>query len=157
MHSDISQPGASGAAAIVLAGGLALLGGALAFEHLGGLAPCEMCIWQRQALAVALTIATLGLVLRRRWLVALAAVAVLAGAAIAGFHAGVEQKWWEGITRCASAPTGGSTADIIGSVLATPLVRCDAIPWSLLGVSMAGWNFIISTMIGGLALWRLKA
>ncbi|GGI67228.1 dihydroneopterin aldolase [Polymorphobacter multimanifer] len=152
MRSDVAQP-----AAIVLAGGLALLGGALAFEHLGGLVPCEMCIWQRQAIAAALVLATLALVLTSRAVAALAAVAMLGNAAIAGFHAGVEQKWWEGITRCATTPSGGSTADIIGAILATPLVRCDAIPWSLFGISMAGWNFIIASIIGALALWRLKA
>jgi disulfide bond formation protein DsbB len=152
LRSDVVQP-----ATIVLTGGLALLGGALAFEHFGGLAPCEMCIWQRQAIAAALILATLSLLLKLRAVAALAAVAMLANAAIAGFHAGVEQRWWEGITRCAATPTGGSTADIIAAVLATPLVRCDAIPWSMLGISMAGWNFIMASVIGGLALWRLKA
>lgn len=144
-------------AAIIIAGGMALLGGALAFEHIGGLVPCEMCMWQRWALAAALIITTAGLFARSRWLVALGALAVLAGAAIAAFHAGVEQKWWEGITACAASPIGGSTADVIGAVLMAPIVRCDAIPWSMLGLSMAGWNFIISSIIGGVALWRLKA
>lgn len=143
-------------AGMVLAGGMALLGGALAFEHLGGLVPCEMCMWQRWAIGAALVVATLGLVLKSRAVVAVAAVAVLLGAAIAGFHAGVEQKWWEGITSCAASPVGGSTADIIGAVLTAPIVRCDAIPWSLFGISMAGWNFIISGLIGSLALWRLR-
>jgi disulfide bond formation protein DsbB len=144
-------------AGIVLAGGLGLLGGALAFEHIGGLVPCEMCMWQRWALAAALVLATLGLFLKQPWLVGLAALAVLAGAGIAAFHAGVEQKWWEGITACAASPMGGSTADIIGAVLTAPIVRCDAIPWSMFGLSMAGWNFVISSVIGGYALWRLKA
>lgn len=144
-------------AGVVLVGGTALLGGALAFEYIGGLVPCEMCMWQRWALASALVLATLGLLLRARWLMALGALAVLVGAAIAGFHAGVEQKWWEGITACAASPIGGSTADVIGAVLTAPIVRCDAIPWSMLGLSMAGWNFMISSLIGGYALWRLRA
>ncbi|WP_439532578.1 disulfide bond formation protein B [Polymorphobacter sp.] len=143
-------------AAIVLTGGSALLGGALAFQYWGGLAPCEMCLWQRWALAAALTLAALGWALGQRAVVALAALSVWAGAAIAAFHAGVEQKWWQGITTCAAAPAGGSTADVIGSILAAPLVRCDAIPWSLFGLSMAGWNVVLSTLIGGIALWQLK-
>lgn len=151
MRSDLMP------AAVVLVGGTALLGGALAFEYIGGLVPCEMCMWQRWALASALVLATLGLLLRARWLMALGALAVLVGAAIAGFHAGVEQKWWEGITACAASPIGGSTADVIGAVLTAPIVRCDAIPWSMLGLSMAGWNFMISSLIGGYALWRLRA
>jgi disulfide bond formation protein DsbB len=143
-------------AGLVLGGGSALLLGALGFEHLGGLAPCEMCMWQRWALAAALSLATLGLALGSRALVALAALAVLAGAGIAGFHVGVEQNWWQGITNCAAVPAGGTTADVIGAILSAPLVRCDAIPWSLFGLSMAGWNMVMSTLIGGLALWRLK-
>ena len=86
---------------------------------------------------------------------ALAAGAVLVGAGIAAFHAGVEQHWWRGITTCAAAPITGSTADVMGQIMAQPLVRCDAIPWSLFGISMAGWNALISGVIGGLALWKL--
>lgn len=142
-------------AGLVIAGGSSLLLGALAFEHLGGLAPCEMCMWQRWALVAAIALAVPGWLARSRALAALAALAVLAGAGIAGFHAGVEQKWWQGITSCAAAPAGGSAQDVIGAILAAPLMRCDAIPWSLFGLSMAGWNMVVSTLIGGLALWRL--
>ena len=81
---------------------------------------------------------------------------MLVGAAIAAFHAGVEQHWWKGITECAATPVTGSASDILGQILAQPLIRCDAIPWSLLGLSMAGWNMVISAVIGGAALWRLK-
>jgi len=143
-------------AGLVIAGGGSLLLGALGFEHLGGMAPCEMCMWQRWALVAAVAVAAIGWALGSRAMVALSGVAVLAGAGIAGFHAGVEQKWWEGITTCAATPMGGSTQDVIGAILAAPLVRCDAIPWSLFGLSMAGWNMVISTLIGGLALWQLK-
>jgi disulfide bond formation protein DsbB len=151
MPSDAARP----PALLVFAGGGSLLLGALAFEHLGGLAPCEMCLWQRWALVAAVSLAALGWAIRSRALALLAALAVLAGAGIAGFHAGVEQKWWQGITSCAAMPAGGSTQDMIGAILSAPLVRCDAIPWSLFGLSMAGWNLVISTLIGGLALWRL--
>jgi disulfide bond formation protein DsbB len=153
MHSDRHRA----AAALLVAGPLALLGVAYAFEHLGGLVPCEMCWWQRYALMAALALALLGWMLgRARALLALSALAVLAGAGIAVFHVGVEQHWWQGITACAAMPAGGSNADIMGQILAQPVVRCDAIPWSLFGVSMAGWNALVSAMIGGVALWRLK-
>lgn len=143
--------------ALLLLGPTALLGGALAFEYLGGLAPCEMCLWQRWALAAALALALLGWATGHgRAVLALAALAVLGGAGIAVFHVGVEQHWWQGITKCAATLSSGSTADIMGQILAQPLVRCDAIPWSLFGISMAGWNAIVSTLIGGTALWRLK-
>lgn len=145
------------AAGLLLVGPAALLAGAYAFQYVGGLVPCEMCWWQRYALMVALALAALGWVLgRSRALLVLAAVAVLANAGIAIFHAGVEQHWWQGITACAATPAGGSNADIMGQILAQPLVRCDAIPWSLFGLSMAAWNAVISILVGGVALWRLK-
>lgn len=145
--------------ALVLLGSAALLGGALAFQHLGGYPPCEMCYWQRWPHVAALSLGTLALLAQRtplrRPLVALAALAVLVSAAIGAFHAGVEQNWWDGPTTCSAAPVVGSTADIVGAMLATPLVRCDAIAWSLFGISMAGYNFLLSTLIGGGALWLI--
>ena len=143
--------------AILLLGPAGLLGGALAFEYIGGLAPCEMCLWQRWALAATLVLALLGWATgHTRAVLALAALAVLAGAGIAVFHVGVEQHWWQGITKCAASLSSGSSADVMAQILAQPLVRCDAIPWSLFGISMAGWNAVVSILIGGTALWRLK-
>ncbi|MGL4543757.1 MAG: disulfide bond formation protein B [Polymorphobacter sp.] len=143
--------------ALVLAGSAALLGGALLSQFVGGLYPCEMCHWQRwphlAALALGLFAWARG---SNRMLVALAALAVLASGAIGGFHAGVEYHWWQGLTTCAATPLSGSAADIMGSVLATPLIRCDAAQWSLFGISLAGYNAILSTAIGGWALWLLK-
>jgi disulfide bond formation protein DsbB len=143
--------------ALLLAGPTALLVGALGFQYIGGLPPCEMCLWQRWALVAAIGLALIGWALKHnRAVLALAALAVLAGAGIAVFHAGVEQHWWKGITECAAPMLSGSSADIMGQIMAQPLVRCDAIPWSLFGISMAGWNALISSVIGGVALWRLK-
>ena len=143
--------------ALLLVGPAALLGGALAFQYVGGIVPCEMCMWQRWALLMALGLALIGWALgHARAVLTLSALAVLAGAAIAAFHVGVEQHWWRGITACAAAPVTGTTAEVISSIMAAPLVRCDAIAWSLFGISMAGWNALISSAIGGLALWRLN-
>jgi disulfide bond formation protein DsbB len=143
--------------ALLLAGPAALLGGALAFQYIGGLAPCEMCMWQRWALVATLALALLGWAVgHARVVLALAALAVLAGAGIAAFHVGVEQHWWRGITACAAAPLAGTTAEVMSEIMAAPLVRCDAIAWSFFGISMAGWNALVSSVIGGLALWRLK-
>ncbi len=141
------------AGALLLIGPAALLLGAYGFQYLGGLAPCEMCWWQRYALMATLALALAGALAGfSRPLLLLAVLALLANVAIAMFHVGVEQHWWQGITACAST-SGGSLTDL----LAQPLVRCDAIPWSLAGISMAGWNGIVSLALGGLALWRLKA
>jgi len=122
----------------------ALLGGALASQYAGGLYPCEMCHWQRWPHAAAILLA-LGAMLsppaapRSRTLTLLAALAIAVSGAIGVFHAGVEYGFWEGLTTCT---TSGATS--LEDILAVPLVRCDQVQWSLLGVSMAGWNAIVS-------------
>jgi disulfide bond formation protein DsbB len=140
---------------LALVGSTALLGGALAFQYVGGLAPCEMCFWQRWPHLAAIGLGLLALLLRRsglrRPLVQLAGVAILVAGAIGLFHAGVEQKWWQGPTTCSAAPAGGG--DIFADILSAPIVRCDAIPWELFGLSLAGWNALLSALIGGAVLW----
>ena len=143
--------------AALLTGGIAiaLLAGAYGFQYFDNLAPCEMCWWQRYALMATAGLAALSLATRSRGLAAASIAALLVNAGIAVFHAGVEQHWWQGITACAAPMVTGTTAEVIGAMMAQPLVRCDAIAWSLLGVSMAGWNALVSLAIGGLASWRL--
>ncbi len=137
----------------------ALLGGALAFQYIGGLPPCEMCHWQRWPHIAALVLAAGGAVLLRtspglaRIAAALAGVALLVTAAIGLFHVGVEQDWWEGPTACAVIGGGQTAEDIFATVMAAPVIRCDETPWSLFGVSMAGYNALISFLMGGLVLW----
>lgn len=157
----------SEAAALVLAGSLALLAGAFGFEYLGGLVPCEMCWWQRWALIATAVFAADALVLARvaRGRPALAPVvlatawmAILglaSNAGIALFHAGVERKWWQGLTRCTAPPLAGDAKSMLADILAQPLVRCDAIPWQMMGISMAGWNFIVSLFLVGAATWLM--
>ena len=92
---------------LAAAGSAALLLGALAFQYFGGLAPCKMCIWQRWphglAIAVGALVAATGAV-RLSWA---GALAMLIGAGIALYHAGVEQTWWEGPSTCTSGPDHG--------------------------------------------------
>lgn len=130
-----------------------LLGGAYVAELGFGLYPCEMCWWQRYPHFAALTLALASFLLPpKRSLVVLAGMSLLASGLIGGFHAGVEYGWWEGITGCASGveDAGGSALD---NILAAPLVRCDAAPWTLLGISLAGFNFLFSTAAGITILW----
>lgn len=122
-----------------------LLLGALAFQHLGGLAPCEMCFWQRYAHLAVLAVSGLALLSGNRALGWLAVLAMVGAAGLGLFHAGVEQKWWQGVTACTAPVSAGmSTADMLDALMNAPLTRCDEIPWSLFGVSMAGWNALIS-------------
>jgi disulfide bond formation protein DsbB len=136
---------------------LALLGGALGFQYIGGYPPCEMCHWQRWPHAVALALALLALFSRghmsRRPLVLLAAIAIAISGLIGVYHAGVELHWWQGATACTAKPIIGDADAMLEQILAAPLTRCDEIPWSLLGISMAGWNAIISLGSAGAILW----
>jgi len=121
-----------------------LLGGALFSQYVGGLYPCEMCYWQRWPHAAAILLAigafwSASNPARSRMLVRLAALAVAISGAIGVFHAGVEIGWWEGITQCTAT---GATS--LQDILNVPLVRCDQVQWEFLGISMAGWNAIIS-------------
>ena len=126
-----------------------LLAGALGSQYIGGLHPCEMCHWQRwphyAAVALALvSFGTRGQADRGRSFVWLAALAILLSGLIGVYHAGVEAGLFEGVTTCSAGIAGGSNADILADIMATPLVRCDQVQWSFLGISMAGWNGIIS-------------
>jgi len=140
---------------LALAVPAALLAGAYIGEFVFGLYPCEMCWWQRYPHFVAIGLALIGFIAppRKLW-IALAALAVLVSGLIGGFHAGVEYGWWEGLTACGNAAAGGAGGDPLAAVLNAPLVRCDEAQWSLLGISLAGWNFLISlagaAAIGGL-------
>ena len=136
----------------------ALLAGALGSQYLGGLYPCEMCHWQRWPHYAAVLLALVSFAMRKapdrgRSFVWLAALAILTSGLIGVYHAGVEAGVFEGLTQCSSAIGGGSTADILKDIMATPLVRCDQVQWSFLGISMAGWNAIISIGSSLVILW----
>ncbi|MFT4028069.1 MAG: disulfide bond formation protein B [Novosphingobium sp.] len=130
---------------IALAAPVLLLGGAYVSQYLFGLYPCEMCWWQRYAHFAALPFALLAFALpRAKWPIALAALAVLASGLIGGYHAGVEYKWWEGLTACTATGLGGG-GNPLDAIMNAPIIRCDEVQWSLLGISLAGFNFLIST------------
>jgi disulfide bond formation protein DsbB len=131
----------------------ALLAGAFAFQYWGGLYPCEMCWWQRYAHMAALAFAVVALFVRGRPLVWLAALAIAASGAIGFYHAGVELDYFEGFTECTSTAAGGSVDDLLKQIMAAPMVRCDEIQWSWLGISMAGWNAILSLSAALVILW----
>ena len=139
---------------VALALPAALLAGAWGSQLFGGLYPCEMCHWQRwpHYAAVVLALAAFAVVPMRKPFIALAALAILTSGAIGAFHAGVEYHWWQGITSCSRI--GGAT---LKDILAAPIIRCDAAQWTLFGVSLAGFNAIISVCGGLFILGRLGA
>ena len=136
----------------------ALIAGALGSQYLGGLYPCEMCHWQRWPHYAAIVVAALAFATSgslRRLLVVLAAVLIAASGAIGVFHAGVEYGWWSGVTGCTSTVQAqGSAAEMFDQLMKAPMIRCDVPQWTLAGVSLAGWNAILS-ILGALAVLRL--
>jgi disulfide bond formation protein DsbB len=138
---------------------LALLAGAYGFQYVwDDLWPCEMCWWQRWAHFAALPFAAAALLAGSRMpdggriLVWLAALAIFVSGALGVWHAGIELKIFPGVTECTASLTG-SAADMLKATFERPMVRCDEVQWSLFGISMAGWNAIVS-ILGALAiLW----
>jgi disulfide bond formation protein DsbB len=135
-----------------------LLAGALGSQYLGGLYPCEMCHWQRWPHYAALALAALAFTLRSgpdrgRPFVWLAAIAILISGLIGVYHAGVEIGIFEGVTQCSTSGGAQSSADILRDIMARPVIRCDEVQWSFLGVSMAGWNAILSCLSALTILW----
>ena len=151
----------------------ALLMGAFGSE-LMSLVPCEMCWWQRWAHMCALPFAIAAMLfltppLRRTTLAttrradrvaalcgAGAGMAILASGVIGAYHAGVEYHWWQGRTACASSlPRGLSTAEFLEVLMAKPLVRCDSAQWTLFGISLAGYNAVMSIGAAAIIAWEL--
>ena len=136
----------------------ALLAGALGSQYLGGLHPCEMCHWQRWGHYAALVFALISFAMRGsadrgRSFVWLAALGILSSGLTGAYHAGVELGIIEGFTQCSATGGGGSADEMLKDILSAPLVRCDEVQWSFLGISMAGWNAVISLGSGLVILW----
>jgi disulfide bond formation protein DsbB len=121
-----------------------------------------MCWWQRYPHIAAIILAALAFVApgagAKRALVLLAALAIIVSGAIGAFHAGVEYHWWEGITACSSTMTGsgGSPGDMLARIMNAPVVRCDVAQWTLFGISLAGFNALLSLGGGATILWLMR-
>lgn len=130
---------------LALATPAALLGGAYIGQYGFGLVACEMCWWQRYGHFAALPLALVAMIRPpARLLVTLAALAILSSGLIGFYHAGVEYGWFKGFTECTSTIAFGS-GDPLEAIAAAPLIRCDQVQWELFGISLAGFNFLIST------------
>lgn len=140
-----SQQSRNAAYALALIVPAALMGGALISQFVFGLYPCQMCWWQRYPHIAAIVLALLAYTMKGKGAgdlaVTLAAIAVGISGLIGGFHAGVEYGWWEGVTACSTVAGGGNPLD---AIMNAPVVRCDVAPWDLFGISLAGFNFLIS-------------
>ncbi|SMC80313.1 disulfide bond formation protein B [Novosphingobium sp. B1] len=141
-----SQQSRNAAYALALIVPAALMGGALVSQYVFGLYPCQMCWWQRYPHIAAIVLAVLAMMMKGKGsgdlAVTLAAIAIGISGLIGAFHAGVEYNWWEGVTACSTVAGGGNPLD---AIMNAPVVRCDVAPWSMFGISLAGFNFLIST------------
>ena len=154
----------TGGATLLLAAAVILA--ALAFEHLGGYAPCPLCLQQRYAyyagvpaLFLALVLLSAGYARVAAAVFLLVAAGFLANAGLGAYHAGVEWKFWPGPDTCAGAAQPLSTGGGLLEDLATArVIRCDEAPWQFLGLSLAGWNVVASLFLAaGAASAALKA
>jgi disulfide bond formation protein DsbB len=141
-------------AGFVLTASAVVLGAALASEYWGGLAPCELCLLQRWPWAAAITVSLVAALVGNRpalpWVAALLATVFAAGAILAFYHVGVEQRWFAGPTACTASATGAMTLEQMKQqILGTAPVLCDRVQWSLFGVSLAGWNLLASLIMAG--------
>lgn len=128
------------------------------FEHVMGLHPCTMCYWQRLPHGAVFALGLVSLVpalprVTPRLMLAVMALGLLIGAGIAGWHSGVELKILPGPTACSGGMAlDGEVSDLLDQLLAAPVVRCDEVPWSLFGLSMASWNGLISLAMAAVAI-----
>jgi disulfide bond formation protein DsbB len=140
------------------------LAGAWFFQLVIGLVPCELCLKQRYAYYLAVPLGLLvafaaakgaprGLVLAG---LALLVLAALGNAGLGAYHAGVEWKFWPGPTECTGAIGNfGSAANLLEQLDKVKVVRCDEVQWTFLGLSLAGYNVLISLLMAAIALWGL--
>jgi disulfide bond formation protein DsbB len=158
----LTRPGwAAGTIAAIAA---ATLGGALFFEHVLDVKPCPMCLEQRYAYYLIIVLGALLAAgsgrLPRKLIVAgfaVIALAAFANAVFGAFHAGVEWGFWPGPATCSGPVTDlGSAGSLLQRLDTVKVVRCDEVQWRFLGLSLAGYNFLISGLMGLIALWSLR-
>lgn len=152
------------AAVAVAAIGAATIAGAWFFQLVLDIRPCPLCLEQRYAYYLAIPLAVLlafGVARRVPRTVLIAgfaalALAVLANAWLGAYHAGVEWGWWKGPTDCTGPLTNLGTGNLLDSLKTVKVIRCDDVQWTFLGLSLAGYNVLISLLMAALALWGLR-
>jgi len=152
------------AALIVAVASAATIAGAWFFELVIGLKPCPMCLEQRWPYYIGIPLALI--VAFAAWrkaprMAVAGGLVVLAGLMVWGvymgvFHAGVEWKWWLGPQECSGAPALGPASGFLKRLETINITRCDEAAWRFLGLSLAGYNALISAALAAIALWGVK-
>ncbi len=155
--------GPAGITAGILLTSLGILASAYASQYFGGIEPCRLCLYQRWPWWITVGfgfVAWLVAPSRPHWPLAmsLCGITLIFGTVLAVYHVGIEQNWWLGPASCTTNGTPTSLEELKSQILATPISSCDQVPWSLFGISLAGYNAIASFLVGGISLaaaWRI--
>jgi disulfide bond formation protein DsbB len=155
-----AQPAAANAAVAITAVGVATILGAYFFQYVMKLAPCPLCLEQRIpyyiAIPLALVVAWIAGKGAPKPLIMLGllllVIIALVSAGLGTYHAGIEWKWWIGPTECTGDMTKFNTGDLLSQIETTSVVRCDQAAWRLFGLSLAGYNVLISLLLAAIGL-----
>jgi disulfide bond formation protein DsbB len=165
-HAGFAANPALVAALAISAIAAATLAGAWFFQLVLDIRPCPLCLEQRYAYYLAVPLALLvafaasrdaprPLLLAGLGLLLLAA---LANAWLGGYHAGVEWKFWQGPTDCSGPVVDlGSAGTLLERLDTVKVIRCDDVQWRFLGLSLAGYNVLISLLMAAIAVWGIKS
>lgn len=143
----------------------ATIAGAWFFELVLDIRPCPLCLEQRYAYYLAIPLALLIALgaskgVSRRLLgagLAVLGLALFANAGLGAYHAGVEWGFWQGPTDCTGPIVDfGSSGNLLDGLNKVKVIRCDEVQWRFLGLSLAGYNVLISLAMAGLAAWGLR-
>jgi disulfide bond formation protein DsbB len=154
------------AALLVTLIAVATIAGAWFFQLVLGIVPCPLCLEQRYAYYLAIPLGLLVAIAARGGMprpvllagLAILALAALANAALGTYHSGVEWGLWKGPTDCSGPVVNlGSAADLLSKLDTVKVVRCDEVQWRFLGLSLAGYNVLISLLMAAIAAWGFVA
>ena len=159
--------GAASIPAAILALSAAALMIAFGSQYWGGLAPCDLCIYQRYPYGIAIALSAAALAVPRTspgraLLMGLCALAFAVDSGIAIYHVGVEEGVFAGPTACSGGAAAAALDELRARLEATAIVRCEEVPWSLFGISIAGYNAIFAAVLGlgtGVAasrMWKMR-
>jgi disulfide bond formation protein DsbB len=157
-----SRPILSGAIIVAVVGAAAIVG-AWFFQYGLGLSPCPLCLEQRYAyyfvvpLAILVALGDEAGASRKVLIAALAAIAagMLWNTALGVYHAGIEWQWWPGPQECSGTGDLGSAGSLADKLKSVTVVRCDEAAWRFLGLSLAGYNALVSLALAAVAGWTL--
>jgi disulfide bond formation protein DsbB len=162
-HMRAADPALAVALAITAIAALTLAG-AWFFQLVLDIRPCPLCLEQRYAYYLAVPLGALVAWAAARHApraviiagLALLALAALANAWLGGYHAGVEWGFWQGPTECSGPVLDlGKAGSLFDNLDKVKVIRCDEVQWRFLGLSLAGYNVLISLLMAALAIWGI--